>query len=367
MIPLEHKLGIGRTISALGVPLAGIGIALLAPLVGGLAERLSLRLVTMIGALMAALGFALVAIATSAPLFLFAYGALIGPGICLSAVIPPQILTTRWFKVGRGRALGIVNGPLMMALLPLIAARILQDFGLEIVYALLAALMVGTFLMQFLVIDFPPSAADPGGMDSAGEAAAHPGATTRELLGSATYWKLVLAICMLFASIVMIGSHLAPMAIGWGMSPTQAASLLGLYAGMAVVGSPLFGWIGDRIGGRAVLVIMAADLAILFGLLLLHPGFPMLMLLAALMGLHIASVPTSFALAIAEQFGAESFGRAYGISQLINLPFSFASVPLAAWIYERTGSYADALLVQMAVLALAVVLVLAVRKPATAL
>ena len=112
---------------------------------------------------------------------------------------------------------------------------------------------------------------------------------------------------------------------------------------------------------------MAADLAILFGLLLLHPGFPMLMLLAALMGLHIASVPTSFALAIAEQFGAESFGRAYGISQLINLPFSFASVPLAAWIYERTGSYADALLVQMAVLALAVVLVLAVRKPATAL
>jgi MFS family permease len=362
MIPLEQKLGVSRTISALGVPLAGIGIALLAPLVGGLASRISLRLLTMIGALMAALGFALVAVATSAPLFIFAYAALIGPGICLSAVMPPQILTTRWFVVGRGRALGIVNGPLMMAVLPLVAAWILRTSGLDTVYFLLAAMMVATFLLQLLVVDFPPSAADPAGMDSAGEAAAHPGWSARRLLASAAYWKLVLAICMLFSSIVMIGSHLAPMAIGWGVSQTQAATLLSVYAGMAVIGSPLFGWIGDRIGGRAVLMILAADLAVLFGLLLLHPGFPLLLVIAALMGLHIASVPASFALAVTERFGADSFGRAYGISQLINLPFSFGSVPLAAWIFERTGSYADALILHIVVLALAVILVLTVGR-----
>jgi len=86
------------------------------------------------------------------------------------------------------------------------------------------------------------------------------------------------------------------------------------------------------------------------------------------MGLHIASVPTGFALAIAERFGAESFGRAYGISQLINLPFSVASVPLAAWIYVRTGSYANALILHIGVLVLAVILVLTIRrKPASAI
>lgn len=362
MIPLEAKLHVGRTISALGVPLAGIGIAVLAPFVGGLASRLSLRLVMMAGALMAALGFALVAISASVPMFIFAYAGLVGPGICLSAVMPPQILTTRWFAVGRGRALGIVNGPLMMALLPLVAAPVLQSWGLDALFALLAAMMVVTFLLQFLVIDFPPSASDPSGMDSAGEAAAHPGASTSELLGSATYWKLTFNLCFLLASIVMIGSHLAPMAIGWRVSQTQAATLLGLYAGMAVIGSPLFGWVGDRIGGRAVLVLLAVDLAILFALLLLHPSYPLLLVFAALMGLHIASVPASFALAISEQFGAESFARAYGISQFVNLPFSFGSVPLAAWIFERTGSYADALILHVGVLLLAAVLVLTIRR-----
>jgi MFS family permease len=364
MIPLEAKLHVSRTISALGVPLAGIGMALLAPLVGGLASRMSLRLVMMAGALMATLGFALIALSSSVTLFLIAYAALIGPGICLTAVIPPQILTTRWFAVGRGRALGIVNGPLMMALLPLVAAPVLQNWGLDTLYLLLAGMMTACFLIQFLVIDYPPSATDPSGMDSAGEAAAHPGASASELLGSAIFWKLTIGICLQFSSIVMIGSHLAPMAIGWGVSQPQAASLLGLYAGMAVIGSPLFGWIGDRIGGRAVLTILAVDLAILFALLLLHPSFPLLLVLAALMGLHIASVPGSFALAVTEQFGAESFGRAYGIAQLVNLPFSFGSVPLAAWIFERTGSYAEALILHVGLLLLSAVLVLIVRAPA---
>jgi hypothetical protein len=102
IIPLEEKLGVGRTVSTLGVPLAGIGIALLAPLVGGLTTRMSLKLVMMIGSLMAAAGFALLAVTASPPIFLLAYAVLIGPGICLSGVMPPAILTVRWFILGAG-------------------------------------------------------------------------------------------------------------------------------------------------------------------------------------------------------------------------------------------------------------------------
>ncbi len=362
IIPLEGKLGIDRTISTLGVPIAGIGIALLSPLVGGLTTRISLRLVMLAGSLMATLGFVLLAVTTSPALFLFAYAALIGPGFCLSGVLAPAILTTRWFTVGQGRALGIVNVPLMMALIPLIAVFVLESLGLDAVFLMLAGLMAVTFLCQLLVVDFPPKSTtgDAGRSDSA-LAEADVGA--KRLLGSPTYWKLVIPISILFASIVMIGSHLAPMAIGWGMSSTQAASLLGIYAGAAIIGSPLFGWLADRIGGRLVLVIMAADLAILFGLLILQPSFPILLCLGALMGLHIASVPTAFALVVAEQFGRESFGRAYGILQLINLPLSVGSIPLAAWIFEATGSYTNALLLHVAVLVLAGLVVLTVRRP----
>ncbi len=346
------------------MPLAGIGIALLAPLVGGLTNKLSLRLVMLVGSLMGAIGFALLATTSSPALFLLAYGALIGPGICLSAVLAPTILTTRWFEVGRGRALGIVNVPLMMALLPLIATYVLSDYGLDTVFWMLTGLMLLTFVAQLFVIDYPPQRSDQGSDDSPGPGDS--GASAKQLLSSANYWKLVIALSLMFASIVMIGSHMMPMAIGWGITPTRAATLLTIYAGAAIIGTPLFGWLADRIGGRGVLIIIAGDLAILFGLLIFQPPFALFACVAGAMGLHIASVGTCFALIAAEQFGPASFGRAFGISQLINLPFSVGSVPLAAWIYERTGSYANALALHVAVLGLAVLLILMVRTSAVA-
>jgi predicted MFS family arabinose efflux permease len=221
-------------------------------------------------------------------------------------------------------------------------------------------------VIEFLIVDSPPRSDGHGDPAAGNQPAGGSGATVRELLRSATYWKLMLAMSLLFASVVMIGSHLAPMAIGWGVSPARAASLLGIYGAAAILGTPLFGWLADRVGGRMVLVILAVDLAILFGLMILQPGFPLLIGLAALMGLHIASAPAGFALIIGENFGSESFGRAYGILQLVNLPFSVASVPLAAWIFERTGSYANALLLHVGLLALAAVLVLTIRRPRVA-
>jgi hypothetical protein len=42
--------------------------------------------------------------------------------------------------------------------------------------------------------------------------------------------------------------------------------------------------------------------------------------------------------ALSEGFGRENFSRAYGLVNLINLPFSVVSVPAASMVYARTGS-----------------------------
>ena len=66
--------------------------------------------------------------------------------------------------------------------------------------------------------------------------------------------------------------------------------------------------------------------------------------------------------ALSECFGRETFSRAYGLVNLVNLPFAVVSVPAAAMVYAHTGSYAGAIVGQVAFLALGSVLVLFARR-----
>jgi hypothetical protein len=66
--------------------------------------------------------------------------------------------------------------------------------------------------------------------------------------------------------------------------------------------------------------------------------------------------------ALSETFGRESFSRAYGLVNLLNLPFAVLCVPAAALVYSRTGSYSGALIGELTFLALAGLLLLSSRR-----
>ena len=44
-------------------------------------------------------------------------------------------------------------------------------------------------------------------------------------------------------------------------------------------------------------------------------------------------------MALSQRFGQANFGRAFGLSNLVNLPFMGLGVPIAGYVYVRTGSY----------------------------
>jgi hypothetical protein len=69
-----------------------------------------------------------------------------------------------------------------------------------------------------------------------------------------------------------------------------------------------------------------------------------LALLATLMGLCGAGVGAVASMALSQRFGQASFGRAFGLSNLMNLPFMVLGVPVAGHIYVRTGSYTAAVM-----------------------
>jgi hypothetical protein len=100
----------------------------------------------------------------------------------------------------------------------------------------------------------------------------------------------------------------------------------------------------DRIGGARTLAILCINGAILWAAMLLHPSFVFLLPITALIGFHGAPVVVAISMALSQRFGQANFARAFGLSNLVNLPFMVTGVPIAAHVYVRTGSYAGAVL-----------------------
>jgi cyanate permease len=369
---VEKRLGVGREQSTLAVPILALVTAVLAPMVGTLAARVSLRLVMITGAAMSVAGFAVLALTSSYPLYLAAYALLLGPGMAIGVVTPPT-LVTRWFVVHRGRALGIVSTPVIIALMPLAATWMVQSHGLSMTYVMLAALSALSLLACFFAVDRPLATAQassasetPGAPGAHGPIAAG-GLNLAKLLRSPRFWALSIAFSASTAGSLILTSHMAPIALGWGFSATLAATLLTIQSSVGIGGPFLFGWVADRLGGARALILIVFDAAVLWALLLMHPPFVVTAVIIGLIGLHGAGAPPVLSVALSEGFGQESFSRALGMANLLNLPFSVLCVPAAALVYARTGSYAGAIVGEAGFLVLAGLLVMVaarMRSPA---
>lgn len=342
---VETRLGVGRELSTLAVPVLNLMTALLAAVVGALATRLSLRLVMLIGAALGVAGFGVLALTASYPLYLVAFGLLLGPAMAIAVVLPPT-LVTRWFVVNRGRALGLVSTPVLVAIMPLAAAWTLQSQGLVATYAMLAALAAVSLLANFFIVDRPP------GADAAAAAADAGGAhgpvskdaiSTPQLLRSAGFWAMALAFMASAAGSIVLTAHMVPIARTWGFSATLAATLLSVQAFAGIAGTVVFGWVADRLGGARALFLVVFDAALLWLLLLLELPFAAKAVVVALIGLHGAGALPVMSVALSERFGRESFSRAFGLTNLVNLPVSVVCVPAAAMVYTQTHSYAGAI------------------------
>jgi MFS family permease len=341
--PIEAKMGVTRDVSSLALSLILLAIALSAPIIGVLVSKYSIRLLMIIGALMVGAGFVVAALATTMTVLLAAYGLLIGPGTCLTATMLPSTLVTRWYSVNRGRALGLVNMPLLAAFMAPAAAVVVREHGLSNTYFIMAGIMALLLLPLLFVVDNPPSTIAPSG-EHATAGGADRGMSIGQLLLSARFWTLSLAYAAVMVGATILAAHLVPMTMQWGVDATRAATLLSASSLGGVAGAVVFGWVADRVGGAVTLAILCVSGAILWGAMLLQPGFAALLLIAALMGLTGAPVVVGIGMALSQRFGPASFGRAFGLSNLVNLPFIVLGVPIAGRVYARTGSYAGALI-----------------------
>lgn len=367
----QERFGVSAKEIAVGLPVVVVGSALFAFIAGFLISRYSLRLLMAIGCALGVVAFLLLAFSNSYAAYLTAYG-LLAPTLAISATVGPATLASRWFSRNVGLAFGFVFLPMLVAIMPLLITYIRLQHGVTVSYLLPAALIGGVVLPLVLLLrNFRPVA----GVDTNGSGAGfvHDAPDGREfapvaplsmpqLLSSTKFWAYSIGGSAIATGVVMLGIVVVPLAMAWGIDRQHVALLVSVMSLLAVVGSLFFGWMADRIGGALGLALLCFDLAILWVLLLLEPGFLAFATILGLIAMHGAGMVPNLGRSLIDAFGAENFPKAFGLATTLNLPLTLAAVMLSSRIFKLTEDFHTAFIAMIALYAFAFLLLILVGR-----
>jgi MFS family permease len=356
-LPVVKHFGWSRALFSLLAATAPLAAGFSSPAIGSLLDRYGERRIMIAGAAMVALSFLALSRADSAAAF-FVIFIVLGVGITGSTIIPAALVITKWFRERRGLALGIAFAgiPLGGTGVTILASWIVQRSGFRAGYLAMAIpIVVVVIPLLALFMRTAPAAKETRPALGAADAEL-PGLEVREALGSRSFWMIAVAEVFFATAGVGLRVHLVPFLTGIGYSPTLAAEILGAMFIFSAIGSSTMGALADRLGGRVTLSLVffagAAGIAALLGASHLIAVVAFVVIFGLVRETHILPI------VITESLGAKRLGTLLGLLALFTT-FGFAAGPvIAGRIFDRTGSYAGALLLFVA---LAIVSMLAMR------
>jgi MFS family permease len=364
-------------ISSLTLGLGGMVFvcAALAPVIGTLADKLPARHLLAAGLMGMAAFYIGISFITAAWQFLALYWVVASVALTLSAAIVTNALIARWFIRRRALALslsafgmglaGVLLPPLIAALLPSTGWRLIWRAG-GLITALICVPLVWWTVRdrptlaegRHYMTDDPSGAQPHGGHGVRASGASQMG--WRDVLARKNFWLLVGIYLPMVGINGAVIQNIAPFAARHGLSVRTGGSLLAILSLAHVLGTPILGMLSDRIGNRLSFVLVA--LTLIAGALLLSFD-------SSSIGITSACVLIGFGggwftllgAAIANEFGAENVGRAYGLTMLF-VPIASSAAFVLARTQEVTGSYTPALLGMAALVAVSGLLSLNLRE-----
>ena len=360
--PLTETLSLGRETFSLAIAWQNLLLAF--PLIGIAADRLGYRRVAIAGGIVYTLGLLAMTRAAS-PWALYAnLGALVGLAQgatgyvvvlgALGRIVPAE---------RRGSTFGLVTAAGsfgMFALVPVTQALI-TNLGWAGAFAWLAAVAAG---MALCALGLP--GAGPATPPAPGPAASREASlaeTFRGAAGHSGYWLLVAGFFVCGFHVAFIATHLPSFLRDHDVSRGAAATALALIGLFNMVGSYLFGRLGDRLSKRCLLSLLYFLRAVVIALFLFFPivdataiGFG-----AAIGFLWLATVPLTSGL-VAQIFGPRYMATLYGLVFFSHQVGAFLGVWLGGRAYDLTGDYQPVWLAAIALALFAALVHLPIRE-----
>ena len=335
--PLALELDTGRGNSSLIYGTFMIGFALGGVFMGRLADRMGIMIPALIGSLALPAGFYLAAHASSILEICLAFSLLCGFLGSSFSMAPLIADISHWFSRRRGLAVGIAfSGSYVAgAIWPPILQRMFDAQGWRESFIDLALLtLILMALLSLLLYPRPPmneQQPETGSVDSKSANSLVSGGTLQSLIYLAGF-----GCCVAMA---MPQVHIVPYVMDLGHPAIRGAEMLGLMLGFGVISRVGSGWLSDRIGGLATLVLGSAlQLAVLIAFL---TGNSLVFLygISIAFGLSQGGIVPSYTIILRAFFPPKQAGWRISTSFL----FTVAGMAFGGWIagllYDLTGSY----------------------------
>ena len=347
----QRQYGWSRSNITLGFPLAALLTIWIGPLV---IHRLSPRKLILAGTVLTAIALTGFAYMGSALSIYYAFWVLYTIGYILSGPIPHQLIVSNWFRLNRGKAMGIVYvGVGLMGSLGSFLVKSLTDrFNFHIALLVLAGLVLLAWPVVLLLVRDRPSdiGQNPDGLVQPSQELKVQSLTFRQLLSSGSFWLLLLGSFCSIGSIGAVNFHMKFVFLDQGFQKGEmadaawrTASVLILWLSMG--GRLLIGGLADRFSKKTVMTttyfLVAATIPILLAVRPSSEFF--LYAFAVLFGFGMGADYMLIPLMAAEEFGVNSLARAMAVILPVNTIGQTWFPYFVAVLRDKLGNYTNAM------------------------
>jgi MFS family permease len=176
-------------------------------------------------------------------------------------------------------------------------------------------------------------------MDSGESSRVLSGYEVASALKTSVFWLLVIVQFAWGLSAAGVFIHFVAYLMGLGYSLRFATGVLGTFIGLAAIGKPVMGALGDRIGGKnalgLALLLIASSIVVLLNASQRWVFAPYLILI----GLSGAAPAALVPFVLSEALGLKRFGTLYGWAQLAATIGFFIGPIMTGRLYDVSHSY----------------------------
>ncbi len=377
LVPVQDDLGMSRAALAGVVTIGMILLACLQPVVGVFADRIGPKKILLFGVAVIGLMLLLLSFATALWQFYVIYGVIGSIGFAATSPVNVTTLVSRWFVKKRGTALSIATSGTALGQLVIVpvAAWVLSISTWQTTMKILAILLLAAMLpLGFVLIrddpakfGLPPdgSAIEPERGDEPRQRRSFigPAAQLPEALRTPVFWLLGWGFFVCGFTMAFANTHFMAYADEMGMHVTMAAEVVSVTAVFSVAGTILLGMLADRYRRSRVLAMVYALRGVSFFVLFLLPSGPPMFIYAVILGVSWSATTPLTAAISADIFGKVNAGAIFGaMYTLMNIGAGVGAY-FDGVVYDRTGNYHAALIINTFMGASAAIAILLVHEP----